>query len=216
MRVSVGQRFGKRTVIGFELVARGYAKARTRCDCGVERLQHPSELLKGLGHECQRCKNARVLHEHGPSALRHGMHGTPEYQAWCSMQDRCYNPRTKSFRHYGGRGIRVARDWRGARGFDAFFAHVGKRPSSGHSLDRIKVNRGYVPGNIRWATKLEQMGNRRVHRMLTLDGLRLTQAAWARRAGLDVRRVHARLAAGWTTRAALTTPIGCARRNKKR
>jgi hypothetical protein len=47
-------------------------------------------------------------------------------------------------------------------GFLDFLAHVGKKPSLKHSLDRIDNNRGYEPGNVRWATAKEQMQNRRL------------------------------------------------------
>ena len=39
---------------------------------------------------------------------------------------------------------------------------MGKKPSPTHSIDRINPNGNYEPGNCRWASKTEQMLNRRV------------------------------------------------------
>jgi hypothetical protein len=86
------------------------------------------------------------------------MSGTPEHIAWKQMRGRCNNPRNRCFKHYGGRGIKVCDEW---NSFEAFFAYVGKRPSDKHSLDRINVNQGYEPGNVRWATSEQQQNNRR-------------------------------------------------------
>lgn len=43
---------------------------------------------------------------------------TKLYQAWRAMRLRCYNPNTKYYCHYGGRGIEVCDEWR--NNFQAF------------------------------------------------------------------------------------------------
>ena len=88
----------------------------------------------------------------------------PEYKSWCEMRQRCLNPKNHKWKYYGGRGIRVCRQWRGS--FIAFFLDMGFKPSPQHSLDRINNNGHYTPKNCRWATYLEQRHNSR--------GVRLT------------------------------------------
>ena len=88
----------------------------------------------------------------------HGMSRTPMYVLWTAMIQRCTNPNHGRFADYGGRGITVCDQWR--HDFAAFYAHVGDRPE-GMSLDRIDNDRGYEPGNVRWASHAEQRANRR-------------------------------------------------------
>jgi hypothetical protein len=74
------------------------------------------------------------------------------------MIRRCTNKNTKRYKHYGGRGIEVCKRW---RDFANFFADMGHRPSSKHSIDRINNNGNYEPSNCRWATSVQQHANQR-------------------------------------------------------
>jgi hypothetical protein len=77
--------------------------------------------------------------------------------SWRAMLQRCFNPAHEMYPIYGGRGIKVAKDW---LKFENFLADMGKRPK-GKTLDRINVNGNYSPGNVRWATKKQQSLNKR-------------------------------------------------------
>ncbi len=99
------------------------------------------------------------------NALKHGHcagghnHRSPTYQSWRAMIERCTREAHPRYPHYGGRGIMVHADWIGRGGFARFLEHVGERPE-GMTLDRKNVNGHYEPGNVRWATPLEQRWNR--------------------------------------------------------
>jgi hypothetical protein len=82
-----------------------------------------------------------------------------ERKTWYAIKSRCHNPKVPSFNYYGGRGIKVCKQWR--LSFDHFLADVGKAPSLAHSLDRYPNPDGdYKPGNVRWATMQEQGRNK--------------------------------------------------------
>lgn len=135
---------------------------------------------------------------------RHGMNKSPEHRAWVHMKQRCTNPNKREFKHYGGRGISVCDEW--MRSFSAFYAYVGPKPSAAHSLDRIDVDRGYEPGNVRWATKQTQVENTRVARLVTLNGKTQTISAWEREMGLSKGQVRSRESSGWNLEEAILTP----------
>lgn len=114
----------------------------------------------------------------GEQRQRHGCTDTAEYRIWTNIKTRCLNHRNVRYALYGGRGITICDRWK--HSFAAFLADVGRRPSSAHSLDRVDNNRGYEPGNIRWATSVEQNNNRRDNVLIECRGRTQTLAAWSR------------------------------------
>ncbi len=202
-------RFGRLTVVGEGQVyvqpnGKRIRRAQCRCDCGMEHQATVISLRRGRTRSCG-CLVVDVTvarsQTHGDTLNRTP---TPEYQAWCSMIGRCYRPSTVSYPLYGGRGISICDRWRGS--FEAFLEDVGRRPGPGYSIDRIEVDGNYEPGNVRWATKSEQAGNRRSSRVIQFGGERLCLTELARRYGFKRGTLQARLKRGMPLGLALMRP----------
>lgn len=135
----------------------------------------------------------------------------PGYGVWAQMIQRCRNPRHAAYHRYGGRGITVCERW---LSFVAFLEDMGD-PPPGLSLDRIDNEKGYCKENCRWATDVEQAGNRRNVRLLTFDGRTLPARRWAAELGVEYLTLYARVFKhGWTVERALTEPVDTTRRNR--
>jgi hypothetical protein len=144
--------------------------------------------------------------------IKHGIAArgkmTPEYHIWLAMRSRCRNPKDKAWKNYGGRGLCVCDRW---DDFAAFISDVGLRPSASHSLDRIDNERGYEVGNVRWATKREQVRNMRRNRIYTHGGKTMCMKDWAEFTGIHVSCLRARLNRGLDIAAAISTDGGVKR-----
>lgn len=123
---------------------------------------------------------------------KHGMCNTPTWKSWQTMIRRCRGGNDKA-KWYADRGIKVCERW---KTFENFYADMGERPA-GMSLDRIDNNGGYEPGNCRWATRVEQGGNKRNNVIWELNGKRQCAARWAKELGINRTTLQKRLKAGW-------------------
>lgn len=78
---------------------------------------------------------------------------------WSAMIKRCLNKKSRDFKNYGAKGIKVSKRW---LKYSNFIKDMGFRPSSSHSIDRIDRSKGYYKSNCRWATPKQQTDNRRI------------------------------------------------------
>lgn len=130
---------------------------------------------------------------------------TAEYQVWDNIKQRCNNPNNPAYHRYGGRGIGLSKQWTGKKGFARFIAHVGPRPSSKHTIERIDNSKGYEPGNVKWATRKEQLRNTRRTRMITFRGKTQCLMDWSIELGKNYWTLLYRLRNGWSIERCLTT-----------
>lgn len=171
----------------------GKRKALCVCECGQQVEVYLTNLYTNSTQSCG-ClgKERRATAQRGT----HGMHGTPEYVAWQSMKNRCFNKKSKDYKRYGGRGITVHAAWAAEDGFAQFFAHVGPRPSPHHSLDREDNDKGYVPGNVRWSVRLVQTRNRSNAVLVRFGGKPRYLAELCQERGVPYHRAYNRLQRG--------------------
>ena len=81
----------------------------------------------------------------------HGHHNTPEWRAWYSMIKACELKAGRSYKYYGGLGIKVCKRWR--KSFLPFLRDMGRRPSPDHSLGRLETDKDFYPENCKWLTR---------------------------------------------------------------
>lgn len=136
--------------------------------------------------------------------IKHGGHATLTYARWKSMIQRCHQPGASNFPYYGAKGISVCERW---RDFSAFLADISECPDRSMTLDRIHNERGYEPGNCRWATRSEQNRNRSYCIEITHNGKTMILVDWAAQIVISPNALAMRIRLGWSVERALTQPI---------
>lgn len=168
---SVGDRFGELTITGFERVTSGACPAvmaRAQCSCGApSHLVHLYNLRKGASTRCNVCakkQSGRWTKKYWGYAdiCPDDSHRRRLLGRISACINRCHNVNDSGFRHYGGRGIRVFEPWKtDRRAFLAYVITLDGWDTPRLELDRIDVDGGYAPGNLRFITRAENMLNKR-------------------------------------------------------
>lgn len=164
-------------------------RVRCRCLCGRESSVRAADLLAGQSRSCRSCASrlkaaklpierrvaiakqasdaaaaavaARISQD--PYRVTYGAAFDAMLRLASTVRQRCCNPNAISYSNYGGRGITFGFPSR--RAFAEWVLdNLGPKPDHAYSLDRIDNNRGYEPGNLRWATRSEQARNKRPYR----------------------------------------------------
>jgi hypothetical protein len=185
----IGSRWGLWTVIS--PAGRGYWKCE--CACGTQSVVYGASLRRGNSKSCG-CRVPGISRELGRKTATHGMTKSREYQIWLGIKARCRKPRSQNYPRYGARGIDICDRWHDS--FEAFYADVGPRPSPEHSIDRIDNDRGYEPGNVRWATSATQGRNQRTNHYVFYAGQRMTLTDAASASGIPRSTLTSRIRRG--------------------
>ena len=129
---------------------------------------------------------------------------------WRQMKYRCYNPKNKSYKWYGERGITVQESWLESYFnfeddmYESYIEHCNKYGEKDTTLDRIDYNGNYELDNVRWATYEEQANNKR-NNFIVVDNLTVSQ--FSEKYNLPVATVWYRIHHGWSVEKIITTPV---------
>lgn len=158
VQIPLKTQYGRLKVIGLKQIfdnvtSRNKLYAKVKCSCGVVKFVLLPSLKSGNTLSCG-CMHKEILRfvtrrYNGPWSALNGI--------WHGMLRRCEDPNQRSYVYYGARGIKVCERWKDIKNF---YADMGPRPP-GMQLDRLDSDGDYRPGNVRWATTLQQGRNRR-------------------------------------------------------
>lgn len=185
------QRFGQVLVLSKAPgTCKGHARWLCVCDCGAEFVALGTNLRRGKTKSC------------GHTKRTHGLSHVPEYNVWTQMIRRCYNKECPSFPAYGGRGIKVCKEWRDS--FSQFYVDMCPRPFPGAELDRKDNDSHYSKDNCRWVTRLQNCQNTRQVGRYLFQGKYFTLTELLDFTDVPRRVLARRLRQGWGINRAMT------------
>lgn len=157
------KKVGRWTVLGFSHHNQhGHPLLFCVCECGKKRVVLKSSISHKTSLSCgclqKEMLSNRAIHGHN----RRGK-TTSEFSTWRNIIQRCHNPKNPYFSYYGGRGISVCARWR--RSFGLFLLDMGRKPNPLLTIERVDNDGNYEKVNCKWATRSEQMLNRRAARL---------------------------------------------------
>lgn len=191
----VGKKFNRLLVLE-RAESGGHIKPRWLCicDCGNRKIVNGASLKNGGTKSCgcylkenRKYCNYKSGHSAGENKK--------EYQRWSKMRSRCLNPKDKSFKDYGGRGIGICTEWESS--FEQYLSDMGHAPSS-MELDRVDNDKGYSKENCRWASRKQNMRNTRHNTPITVGGIKYGSIAeLSEKVDFPVSIIHDRIKNGW-------------------
>ena len=152
------QRFGRLTVIrdSRERNDHGHIIWLCKCDCGKRVKVLSGNLRYGHTRSCG-CLKREQTKAMGKASLRHGEDQRSRlYTVWINLKRKCYNRNAINYGNYGGRGIRVCKEWRDRKAgyifFRAWALNHGYSPSLHlFFIARKDCRKNYSPDNC-WLT----------------------------------------------------------------
>jgi hypothetical protein len=139
------------------------------------------------------------------TSYKHGMSRTRIYHIWLAMNARTSCPKHAEYKNYGGRGIKVCKEW---KEFMNFYNDMIEGYKNMLTIDRIDNDGDYCKSNCRWVTKSEQTKNRRNNILIEIDGVSKVLTEWCREYGISEKTGWDRFRRrGWSIEKTLNTPV---------
>lgn len=157
--------------------------------------------IPNLKYCSRKCSSHRDLERNGYRSEH------PIYNAWKNIKKRCkISDKNKDYKNYGLRGIAVCEEWESDYTTFLKWALINNW-KKGLTIERIDNDKGYSPENCKWATRKEQLANRRNTWNITYNGKTLTQLEWSEELGIHHNTLAKRLKVWKDVERAFLTPI---------
>jgi hypothetical protein len=201
-----GQKFGRLIAVRrMSNDKHGHRRWLCLCICKNKTIVRSADLENNKTQSCG-CLQVEKSIKHGYARKRKQ---SGKYQSWKSMIQRCTNHNNKGYKDYGRKGIVVCEEWLQFKNFNKDMPGW----KSGLQIDRKNNKKGYYKENCRWATRQQQMRNKRNNCYKTYKGKTQLVVEWAKEYNIPYRTLWSRLYKyGWSMEKALTTPV---RKRKK-
>lgn len=186
----VGKKYGRLKVVSFS-----HTEIKTLSTSGRKYYNHFYECECECGNKCLVLKQCLISgHTQSCGCLQkdlaakcqttHGKCGGKLYNTWLNMKARCSNEKLPEYKNYGGKGIKVCKEWQ--NDYENFYNWA---MSNGYkeelSIDRIDNSKGYNPENCRWATREEQANNMTTNIKIEYQGEIHTMKQWSKMLGIS-------------------------------
>lgn len=153
-----------------------------------------------------KCKGWTIV----KTGSRHNESNDRLYRLWKHIKERCYNPNSKRYKDYGGRGIVMCDEWKNDyTSFRQWALETGydrTAPKYMCTIERIDVDGNYEPLNCCWKTNKEQCNNKRNNHIITFNNESHTIMEWSEKTGINYNVLWTRINRyGWSIEKALTT-----------
>lgn len=189
-----GQYFGRLRALFYYNTSGKRAMWFCECACGGFKVVAGRSLRDSSTRSCGCIQKER----------QHPLCGTRLHRIWKNMKTRCYLKSKNDYPYYGGRGIRVCKEWHD-------FAPFAEWAMSHGYEDHLTINRKhrdyhYEPDKCEWVTRQRQSNNIKTNRIIEVDGVSKTVADWGRHLKISPVIIYGRLCGGWSEDEAVMVP----------
>lgn len=150
-----GQTFGRWSAIKLSAPRHDRRMWLCVCACGKRKIIYQTNLTAGYTKSCG-CLRKEISTGNKHSKT-HGMTNKGMYWSWIGMRRRCYDIKKKEYKHYGGRGIKVCKEWN--ESFDCFYNDMKRDWYVGATIERKNPNGNYEKQNCTWVDNKRQRYN---------------------------------------------------------
>lgn len=104
------------------------------------------------------------------------------------MNDRCLNDHTKSYIHYGLKGVKVCEEWKSYSAFEEWALAHGYE--EGLTIDRIDPSGDYCPENCRWVSREYNSRFKSTTNAIEVEGIVMSGRQWSETLGLGINAIN--------------------------